>query len=129
MVVTVRDTAAPAISVSAVPDSLWPPDGSLRPVSFVVSARDLCDPQPSVVLASIASNDPTTDPASDIVNAAYGTDDREVLLRARRGRGTNGRLYTATYLLADRSGNQTTAAATVLVPQNQEKGRQRRSAP
>ncbi len=42
---------------------------------------------------------------------------------------TGSGFHKATCLLADLSGNQTTAAATVLVPQNQEKGRQRRSAP
>jgi hypothetical protein len=118
VVVAVRDTVAPTIMVRAAPDLLWPPGGSLRPVSLIVNARDLCDPRPDVVLASIVSSDPTADPSSDIAGAAYGTDDRAVLLRARRARGNEARIYTATYSAMDHSGNQAAGAATVLVPKH-----------
>jgi len=117
--ITVRDTVAPVIIAHALPATLWPPDGNLRDVAYRVLFRDLCDPAPQVVLASIAIDDPKgADPATDIVGADYGTFDRAVMLRARRGGGGNGRTYTATYRATDASGNFTEVAARVVVPQS-----------
>ena len=120
--ITVRDTVAPSITVRALPATLWPPDGSLRNVFYSVAVGDLCDPAPRVILASIAIDDPKgADPATEIAGASYGTPDRIVMLRARRGGGGNGRTYTATYRATDASGNSAGASALVLVPQSQGK--------
>ena len=120
--ITVRDTVAPTITARALPATLWPPDGNLRNVFYAVAVSDLCDPAPRVILASITIADPKgADPATEIAGAAYGTFDRVVMLRARRGGGGNGRTYTATYRATDASGNSAAASALVLVPQNQGK--------
>jgi endo-1,4-beta-xylanase len=55
----------------------------------------------------------------DIQGAAFGTDDRQFLLRAERSGTGSGRVYTITYEAADDSGNVTTRQATVTVPRNQ----------
>jgi hypothetical protein len=120
--ITVRDTVAPIITARALPATLWPPDGTLRNVFYAVTVSDLCDPAPRVILASIVIEDPKgADPATEIAGAAYGTFDRVVMLRSRRGGGGNGRTYTATYSATDASGNSAAASALVLVPQSQGK--------
>ena len=83
----------------------------------------LCDPQPSIVLTSIVSDEPddalgngdgnTTD---DIEQAAIGTPDFNFRLRAERAGSGDGRVYTVTYTATDACGLSTAAAATVLVP-------------
>ncbi|HKQ96705.1 MAG TPA: hypothetical protein VJV75_02405, partial [Candidatus Polarisedimenticolia bacterium] len=118
LIVTVRDTVAPTIAVLAAPDRIWPPDGRLRPVFFAVTTRDRCDPRPAVTLDSITSNDPKFDPANDVAGAAFGTDDRAVLVSAKRTGGIGGRLYVTTYTATDDSGNHASVAASVLVPQS-----------
>jgi hypothetical protein len=55
----------------------------------------------------------TTD---DIQDAALGTADPEVLLRAERSGNGPGRRYTLTYAARDASGNGTSAIVTVEVP-------------
>ncbi len=120
VMVTIRDTLAPTISVRAVPDRLWPPDGRLVPVFFPIRVSDVCDATLSVVLTGVSIADPkSSDPGSDIVGASIGADDRFFSLRAKRSGGTGGRTYTASYRVSDSSGNSATASASVLVPQSQ----------
>jgi hypothetical protein len=120
--ITVRDTVAPTIIARAVPSTLWPPDGQMRNVVYVFGVDDICDPAPTVILVSIAIDDPKgADPATEIAGAAYGTFDRVVMLRARRGGGGNGRRYIATHRATDTSGNFAEALAVVVVPQSQKK--------
>ncbi|HUD71430.1 MAG TPA: PKD domain-containing protein, partial [Dongiaceae bacterium] len=121
VVVTVRDTVAPALLVRALPDRLWPPDGRLAQVFVGITTRDLCDPQPVVTLVSITSDDPRFDPDADVSGASYGTADRVVRLRAKRTGGIGGRLYTLSYTATDQSGNAATATTGVLVTQGQGK--------
>jgi hypothetical protein len=55
----------------------------------------------------------------DIQGTAFGTDDREFLLRAERSGTGSGRIYTITYEAEDASGNITTGTTTVSVPKSQ----------
>ena len=57
---------------------------------------------------------------NDIQGAAFGTDDRTFRLRAERDCRA-GRIYTVVYTATDRSGNQRTAAAQVIVPPDRRK--------
>jgi hypothetical protein len=121
VVVEVRDTIAPVIAVRASPDRLWPPDGRLVPISFEITVSDVCDPAPRVALAGVTITDPKgADPATDIAGADLGSDDRLILLRARRSGGGD-RVYTGTYLAADASGNVASGSASVIVPLSQGK--------
>jgi hypothetical protein len=119
--VTVQDTTPPEITADMDPMTLWPPNHTLRTVTADITVSDVCDPNPTVVLVSIASNEPDNglgdgDTVGDIQNAAYGTDDREVSLRAERsGRGA-GRFYTFVYEAEDGSGNTSQDGAVVAVP-------------
>jgi sialidase-1 len=70
----------------------------------------ICNPNPTVTLFSITSNDPDDD-QKDIRGAAFGTDDRVFLLRARKADRGKERIYTITYQATDHSGNTSTLAA------------------
>ena len=118
----VPDTTPPVISVSVSPDTLLP-NHKMEDVTATVNVIDICDPNPSVVLTSIVSNEPDDAKGNgdgktidDIQDADIGTEDYKFQLRAERaGRGT-GRIYTITYTATDASGNSTNATATVIVP-------------
>ncbi len=123
--ITVADTTPPVVTVEATPDSLWPPNHTLRPVHFTVLAVDACDPSPVVLLESVASSD--SDDASgnwdgatrdDIQDAAAGTPDFDILLRAERDARGPGRTYSALYRATDGSGNTGTGVGTVAVPRD-----------
>lgn len=115
------DVTAPGLTITLTPDALRPANHRLAPVSAQVRVSDDTDPSPSVTLLSITSNEPDNgtgdgDDPNDIQGAAFGTDDREFLLRAERAGKGNGRVYTVTYQARDAAGNTTTASARVIVP-------------
>ena len=96
----------------------------METVVATVTVSDNCDPNPSVRLISITSNEPESgflgngDKSPDIAGAALGTDDRTFELRSERGtgNGSTGRVYTVTYRVTDVSGNSVDRSATVTVP-------------
>ncbi|MBI3479072.1 MAG: hypothetical protein HY016_01760 [Nitrosomonadales bacterium] len=112
------DTAPPALTVSAIPAVIWPPNNKMVDVVINLAVKDDYDPQPEIQLVSISSNEVLA--ADDIQGAQYGADDRQFSLRATRT-GTNlaGRIYTITYSATDGSGNKSTVSTTVTVPHDQ----------
>ena len=106
------------------PTTLWPPNHKFQNVTATIAVTDNCDPNPTVTLVSITSNEPETgflgngDKGPDIEGAALGTDDRTFSLRSERGTGgqSTGRVYTITYRATDASGNTRDVTATVTVP-------------
>lgn len=124
--VTVGDTTPPALQITLSPNLPWPPNHNLITIAATIAASDSCDANPSVVLASITSNEPDNglgdgDRPDDIQAVGggpvpFGTDVRQFLLRAERSGIGNGRTYTVTYTAKDASGNSVSASATVLVP-------------
>ncbi len=123
--ITIQDTASPLLSVSLSPNSLWPPNHRLTPITASVSASDACSANPAVRLISITSNEPDDgtgdgDQPNDIqaINGGpvpVGTDVRSFLLRAERAGSGSGRVYTVTYSATDAAGNSTTSSAVVVV--------------
>jgi hypothetical protein len=127
--VTVTDTVSPMIaSTVASPDTLWPPNHKLVPVSLSASATDNCDPSPSCRIVSVTANEPVlgpgsgntdpdwviTDPGPKVSPAMLGVE-----LRAERAGGGTGRVYRIDTTCADTSGNTTAGATTVTVPHDQ----------
>jgi uncharacterized protein len=113
------DVDAPALSVSASPSVLRPPNHKYVTVKVTTNASDTADPAPTVKLLSAASDEPDDAPGAadgattdDIVVA----DDHTFRLRAERSERGNGRVYTITYRARDACGNATTAHASVTVP-------------
>ena len=119
--VSVVDTVAPTLTLSVSPTSMSPPNHKLVLVTATLSSSDTCDATPTIRLVSIASNEPDNglgdgDQANDIQGAAFGTDDRQFLLRSERAGKKKDRIYTITYSATDDSGNTTQRQATVRVP-------------
>lgn len=123
--VTVVDTTPPVFSISINRDVLWPPNHKMTDIVVTVDElSDICDPNPTVTLVSITSDelpDGQGDGAHlpDWAEADFGTDDREFQLRAERSGLEDGRTYTISYLASDHSGNTTPAELVVRVPHNQ----------
>jgi hypothetical protein len=128
--VVVQDVTPPSISVSASPDTLWPPNHKLVSISTTVTATDNCDPAPLILLQSITANEGeltnTYDSTlgdghaeNDVQDAEIGSEDYSFSLRAERSGTGAGRVYTTTYSATDASGNMASASATVTVPHNQ----------
>lgn len=121
--VRIVDTTPPTLSFAVTPDMLWPPNHRLELIRASIQVADVCDPNPTVRLLSVVSNEPdngrgdgNTD--NDIQGAQIGTDDREFLLRSERSGNGDGRIYTITYEARDASGNATVRSATVVVPKS-----------
>ena len=121
--VNIVDTTPPDLTVQLSPTVLWPPNHKLVTITATITVTDKCDPNPTIRLVSITSNEPDNrlgdgNQPNDI-QATSGTDDRTFLLRSERGGRGSGRVYTVTYEASDASGNKTTKQATVTVPKNQ----------
>jgi hypothetical protein len=102
----VVDTRPPALSITASPAEIWPPNQRMIPIEITKTANDACDATPKVTCTA-ASNDGA--PAADIA-----WKDGKLSLRATRGRAA--RVYTITCTATDDAGNKTEATATVTVP-------------
>jgi len=113
------DQTEPTLEVRAI-GTLWPPNKKLVVITMAVTAGDDSGTAPTITLVSITCDD-ACDPAQDIAEAAFGTDDRAFKLRADRKGGGSGRTYTITYEATDTAGNKATATTTVVVPHDQGK--------
>jgi hypothetical protein len=124
MDVSIGDVTPPTLVGASNPIVLWPPNHKFHEVEVDLVVMDNCDPDPTVLLTSLVSNEPDDgsgdgSTVDDIQGAEVGTNDRTFLLRAERmGRGS-GRIYTATYNTTDASGNYTDGVVEILVPHDQ----------
>ncbi|MGI9317667.1 MAG: HYR domain-containing protein, partial [bacterium] len=118
--VDVADTTAPTItSVVASPNSLWPPNHKMVPVSVDVSVTDICDPNPVCQVTSVVSNEPLNGKGDGNTNIDWEIiGDLSVNLRSERAGGGNGRIYTIGVECSDGSGNSTDGSVNVSVPHN-----------
>ena len=122
--VNVVDTTPPEIeSVSTNPMSLWPPNHKMRPVTVAIEVSDICDPDVTCNVVSVASDEPVngqgdgnTEPDWEITGAL------SVNLRAERSGGGDGRVYTIGVECSDASGNTSAAEVDVFVPHDQSPG-------
>jgi hypothetical protein len=119
--VTVVDTTPPSIvSLSANPNSLWPPNHKMVPVTVTAIASDNCTAAPACHIVSVSSNEPENglgdgDTAPDWKIAGNLT----VNLRAERSGTGSGRIYTITTVCTDASNNNSSSGTvTVKVPHN-----------
>ena len=119
--VTIQDKTPPTLGVSLSPNVLGAKSDKMVLVKAAINVSDLCDPNPTVKLVSITSNDPADrgrHSSSDVEAAgggsvAFGTDVRSFWLRAEHPEHGKPLVYTITYSATDASGNTTTATAQV----------------
>ncbi len=118
----VIDATPPSIEVELTPALLWPPNHRLENITATVVATDNC-PGVSFALSSVSSDEPDDaqgggdgHTTGDIRGLQLGTADLAFLLRAERQGAGDGRVYTATYVATDGSGNEAEDSAEVRVP-------------
>ena len=117
----VIDTAPPAVTVSADPTRLWPPNGKMAPVTISGAITD----SGSGVNASTATYEVVDEygqvqPSGKITLGSGGSYSTTVLLQASRaGNDKDGRQYTVIVSAKDNAGNVGSASILVTVPHNQ----------
>ena len=111
------DATSPAVTCSASPDTLWPPNNKLVDVTTSVAIVDAGSGPGSFSLVSATSSEPGAD--ADVVSFTIGAADVSGQLRAQRAGSGPGRVYTLTYRGSDVAGNAATCAAKVNVPHDQ----------
>jgi hypothetical protein len=122
VIVAIQDTHAPTLSMHISPTSLWPPNHTMHVVSRGISASDVCDPSPTL-LVTVTSDEPEnglgdgdTAPDWSVQRTGLAFD---VSVRAERSGLGDGRVYTIHAAATDGSGNGATTDGSVRVPHNQ----------
>ncbi len=117
--VIVRDTTPPTIaSITASPNSLWPPNHKMVAVTVTVIASDLVDPNPVSHIVSISSSEPVNGSGDGNTSPDWNiTGPLTADIRAERAGGTD-RVYTLTIQTTDFSGNSAFGTVTVTVGQS-----------
>lgn len=99
--VVVQDTTPPVISmVYASPDTIWPPNGKMLPVSVTVTATDTVDPNPACALTKVSGSG----------GAAAITGQYSANVQAN-----NGAAYVLTVTCSDLAGNMSSSSTSVSV--------------
>jgi len=111
------------VTLEMDPAELWPPNHEMREVTAMFENLS-CYPSATFELLSVTSNEPDNgngdgNTIDDIQGTEIETADTELMLRAERAGGGDGRIYTVTYGLADGEGSTSMISATVVVPHDQ----------
>lgn len=116
--VTVRDTTAPqVVTITASPESLWPPDHKMVPVTIEVIAIDAVDDAPVSNIVDVRSNQPLNGTGDgDTAPDWQITGPLSLDLRSERA-GSADRIYTITVETRDASGNSVETEVVVKVMQ------------
>ena len=115
----VADTTPPVIiSITATPNTIWPPNNKLVPIQVEVEAVDDSEVEPICGIADVTCNETMNE--EDVVLS----DSLSLSLMATRlGKG-EGRVYTITVMAMDLSGNSSEGTVTVTIPHDQGKKNQ-----
>jgi hypothetical protein len=121
------DTVPPAITITATPETLWPPNGKLIPVTItgtitgmdsavdaITATYEVTDEYDSIHLRGPVTVDKDDDEEGKFV---YTFTIR--LQASRKGNDADGRRYTITVSALDTEGNKGSADAIVTVPHDQ----------
>jgi hypothetical protein len=110
--VTVTDTQPPVFSsLSASPNSIWPPNKKMVPVTLTAVATDIVGVT-SLKIVSVTCNEAVT-------GAWTITGPLTLTVMADRAGAGSGRVYTITVEARDAAGNATQCSTTVSVPHDQ----------
>ena len=116
---------APAISgVSASPNSLWPPNHKMVPVTVNYAVNDNCDPAP-VCSLSVTDNEGEGGGSGHTSPDWMVLDAHHVDLRAERAGTGSGRIYTIAISCQDKLGLSSNTTTTVTVAHDQGKNKQK----
>jgi hypothetical protein len=129
------DSKPPAVSCSVATPTLWPADGTMQEIGFVMDVSDDCDPYGDIQIdVTVTSDEPTAlarrtlggdDPFPDaeLINGADGNVET-ILLRAERSDygPADGRLYRIRVVATDGCGLVSQADCWVDVPRQLNRG-------
>lgn len=122
--IEIVDTTPPTLSITLSPNILHQNEKYVL-ITATITVKDDYDPQPEINLVSIICNEPMD--RDDVKVGKLFTDIRLFQLKAdREGKSHADRIYTATFVAIDGSGNQTMTSATVTVPRNKREHEDRR---
>ena len=118
------------LSVGLEPPRLWPPNHRMVAIHATVTLSGgcpaACPAPPVVILASVSSDEPDDangggdgNTLNDIQDAAVGSADFDLELRAERDSDGAGRHYEVAYVATDCFGSAAAASATILVPHDE----------
>jgi len=116
------DTTPPAIqNLKATPNTLWPPDHTMRCIRLTLAASDACGGSITSRVVSVTSNEPQRGGGSGNTCPDWTLVDGKlkVYVRAERSGRGRGRIYTITVESADATGNASTNTVNVFVPHDQ----------
>jgi hypothetical protein len=118
--VTVVDSTGPDVTGAfASPDSIWPPNHQMIPVTISYSTSETCSGGGNCSL-SVTSNEPVHGQSDGDTGPDWVVvDEHHVMLRAERSGKGSGRVYTISIDCVDGAGNHTIHTVTVTVPKNQ----------
>lgn len=106
----------------ASPNSLWPPDHKMIPITIAVTATDNFPDQPVSTIVSVTSNEPINGLGDgDMAPDWEITGNLTVNLRAERSGTGTGRIYTITVQCKDAAGNVMLKDVFVTVPKSKGK--------
>jgi hypothetical protein len=111
-------TSPPMITITATPETLWPPNGKLVPVTIVGTITDAgADVDPNTATYAVFDEYKLVQPQGSFIPAANGSYAFAIQLQAsRNGNDRDGRQYTITVSAQDYAGNKGSAATGVIVP-------------
>ncbi len=115
------DLTPPAVTASANPSSLWPPNGRMIPVTISGTITDnLSGVNPSSAAFAVVDEYGLIQPSGPVTLGAGGSYSFTVSLQASRdGSDRDGRHYTITVSANDLAGNRGSASTVVTVPHDQ----------
>jgi hypothetical protein len=114
MQVTVQDTVAPEMALTARPAVLWPPNGKMVPVRIEADAMDTCDAAPVCMITDVSSSGGGQSRSDWQVEG-----DLSLELRAKR-KGF-GQAYAIGVECVDGAGNRSMGTTQVSVPHDRSK--------
>jgi hypothetical protein len=118
-IVNVVDTTPPVVAFALSTGTLWPPNHKMVQVASGISASDIADENPCVVI-TVTSDEDINGSGDGNTDVDWEVNNGSVYLRAERDGGQDGRVYTVTVVATDAAGNTTTVTGPVEVPHGQE---------
>ena len=115
------DLTPPVVNVAASPSSIWPPNGTMVPVTISGTITDsLSGVNPTTAAFAVVDEYGAIQPSGSVTLGSRGPYSFTVQLQAsRNGNDLDGRQYTITVSAKDFAGNLGSAATIVTVPHDQ----------
>jgi hypothetical protein len=102
---------------AASPATVWPPNHRMVPIS-IVNVADPDNDQVTITIIGVTQDEPVNGLGDGDTSPDAAISDGNVMIRAERAGGSNGRIYEITFMAEDGSGEACMGSVTVCVPHN-----------